>query len=655
MEEKKQVVNVSSGAKKVENIEKATRAEGKTTAKTRTAKKSPKAPQKKTERAKQAKTRAEIAEKKENAAAEKRVALAKAKAAKKEKKLMHRAELKQKKLEKRAALKEKKLARKTQMQAKRMERKSKADERKAALKAKRAERRAEKIARRETLKHESAAQKKRRIEREKKEKLALRRQKQEAHERAMAEKRKAREQARARRSQQKRQKNENKKERRQHAPGFGGWLAATITLGVATLALATVVTAGMFRMNDMDMASTNSFRATLYEMVSVTEDMDGNLNKLRVSDGIGEQRTLLTNVLVDSALLESALERCPVDSATATDISAFVNKTNLYAKMMLKKLASGNKLSAQEHATLNYLYQINSVIYHELNELSMTMTESEMKDFLRGKQGSVGERFQRISQSTLQEPEEGVEVPFANVGNVGKNQLAKMQEIDVSHAEALVKNYFNGYRVKTVTYTGETVARSVGCYNFSLMDENDVEIFAQISKNGGKLVFFETYAPCTQKNFDLAACDAIAREYLANLGISDVEAVWYSESGTAADIQYVSVVNGVRAYPDMIRIRVCEEKGRAVAMDCAGYLMNRTEREQSAKLSRSEAQELLSDVLTVNGGALALVPIEGNELLAYEFHCTYDEEEFIVYVDANTGEEVQVFFVENGIQGRFLR
>src|SRR5699024_11972690 len=59
----------------------------------------------------------------------------------------------------------------------------------------------------------------------------------------------------------------------------------------------------------------------------ISEEMDDNLAKLRVSAGAGEQRMLLTEILVDSELMESALEKIPVDSATSTDISSFVNRS----------------------------------------------------------------------------------------------------------------------------------------------------------------------------------------------------------------------------------------------------------------------------------------------------------------------------------------
>ena len=653
MEENKTGKNVSSGAKKVEAIEKekaAAAASASAPKKTRATTAKAKTGAKKSHTG--AKQKAEKLEKK---AAQKRLDAAKVRAAKKEEKLAKRAELKAKKLEKKAELKAKRLEKRAELARKKAERKQKREEHRAALKERRVEHKAERIARREMLKNESKSDRQKRLEREKKERIALKRQKREQRERAREQRMKAREAAHERKAQNRRHKREQNTERKKHAPGFGGWLAAVISLGAACLVLGTIVTAGAFRMNDMTLEAANGYRSTLYEMVSVSEDMDSNLSKLRVSSGTEEQQKLLTDLLVDSMLMESALERMPVDNVTSTDISSFVNKTGNYCRTLLSKLAAGQTLTETEKNTVNYLNEVNSGLYNELNELTTHMTEKDFMAFIDGKEGQVSRKLGEIGQSTLKQPEEAVDAPFAEEGNVGENKLAQLEEVSESRAEELVKEYLQNYHIADTRYTGETVAQNATCYNFSLTDQSGNEIFAQITKNGGKLVFFDTYEECTEKNFDLATCDTLAKEFLASLGIEDVEAVWLSDAGMVADITYVGVQNGVRVYPEIIRVRVCESKGRVVGIDAMGYLLNQGERTVDGGISREEAQEKLSAGLTPYAAHLAIIPVNGEEVLAHEFACTYGEEEYIVYLDAKTGAEIQVYRVRSSARGSYLR
>ena len=632
--EKKIGKNVSSGAKKVESLaedrdqkgpaptQEQPSASGRTAAKRNS-----------TGRKKQA---AQQAVEAEHAAADARFEAAKARAAKKE---AHKLALAQKKQEK---------------LTQKLEAREKKEEAAAASKSERAEKLAAKAARKQMLATESAAERTARRNREKRARLAERRQKQEAREQKLKEKQEARKKAQEKRASQRRDKKKSGGGKKR-APGIGGWIAAVSVLGAACLALATVVTAGYFRMNDMMMQSANGYRATLYEMVSVSEDMDDNFAKLRVSSGANEQRTLLTEILVDSAMLESALEKMPVDAATGTDISAFVNRTGAAARAMLHKLSSGGTLSQEDRERIAALYETNATLCAELNDLALHTPAEEMQAFFDGAQGDVSNRLSELGQGMRAERKEIRDVPFAGEGNVEENQLAGTVEIPASEAEQKVRQYFEGYQIADVRLTGETLSRDVRAYNFVLTDGNGTEFFAQVTKNGGKLAFFDSFEACGTKNFDLESCDTLAQAHLKLLGYEHLTPVWFSDAGMVASIAYVAEIEGVRAYPDMIRVRVCEEKGRVVGLDARGYLVNHHgDRKINPSLSEEEAQSRLSPELTVRSAHLALIPVMGREMLTYEFVCTSGEEQFIFYLDARTGEEVRIFRVHASAQGSYL-
>ena len=105
----------------------------------------------------------------------------------------------------------------------------------------------------------------------------------------------------------------------------------------------------------------------------------------------------------------------------------------------------------------------------------------------------------------------------------------------------------------------------------------------------------------------------------------------------------------------MIRVRVCESKGRVVGMEARGYLLNSEDRNLNAGITEREARANLSGNLECENGTLALIPVDGQEVLAYEFFCTSGETEYVVYIDANSGEEVQMFRVRESANGSYLR
>ena len=127
------------------------------------------------------------------------------------------------------------------------------------------------------------------------------------------------------------------------------------------------------------------------------------------------------------------------------------------------------------------------------------------------------------------------------------------------------------------------------------------------------------------------------------------------ENGTTCNLNFAYEQDGVVVYPDMIKVKVCEERGIVTGMEGLAYVLNHTERElSSAKISKSAAQDKLADGFEVESSRLCLIPVEGGEVLAHEFYGTFDGSAYYIYLDAATGEEVEVFTVIGTKQGRAL-
>ena len=468
--------------------------------------------------------------------------------------------------------------------------------------------------------------------------------------RAKKERAARKEQAEKKRAAERAQKEQARAEKKKRPRGIGGWIAAVVSLGAACLALATVVATGTVRMNGMQRQAENACRATLYELVAVSEALDDDLNKLRVSAGAGEQRMLLTEVLVNSALMESALEKLPVVGETGAELSAFINHTNGYARRMLAKLAAGQPLTAREQAAAARLCTANAALAHTLNALAV-----QPSSFMRFFGGSAEALDGWRDEMRAARKEENAPRPWEK--NVEEDNVKKRAKVSAAEAEEKLLDFFSGYHVADVRLTGETHARGMTCYDFTVTDENGAEIFAQVTEHGGDVAFFESYGACGAVNFDLGACEAIAREFLLARGFEDMAAVWQSDTGTAACVTYVTVRDGVYCYPDMVQVRVCKETGRVTGMNARGYLFNHENArgELSPTLGEGEARQKLSDALTVEASRLALLPVRGREVLCYEFACKSGEEGYLVFLDAATGDEVCIYRIHDGAHGRYLR
>lgn len=432
------------------------------------------------------------------------------------------------------------------------------------------------------------------------------------------------------------------------APGFGGWLAAVVTLGATTLVLSTVVAVGAVNMSTARSMAAASARGVLYEFVSVVEDMEEDLDEVRVVTSATLQSELLSDVALQARMAEGDLEKLPLESQADKNLTAYLNGTAYTCEGMLAKLRSGEKLSARDEQMLETLHEVSEKVTDRLGQMMQEMQDKDMMTFLSGKECCIGQTFRDLEDVTLSQWKDERRIPprskeSPSMEGRGESTLTSNQ------AKEMCLRYFADYGVQNVMYDGETVSREICVYNFSMTDEKGVRLFAQISEKDGALVSFDYYEECTQKTVDEGTCLKKAREFLEKLGYEDMTATRVSAEGTNLDITFVREADDVLYYDAEVQVKVCMQRGKTVGFNAAKFLKNDGSRyEFDAKITMQEAREGISEKLTVQSSRAVVIPYRGRVYSAYEFFCSYDGEFYFVYADAVTGNQL---FVENASKG----
>ena len=450
------------------------------------------------------------------------------------------------------------------------------------------------------------------------------------------------------------QKQAEKKEKR-HSPGFGGWLAAVISLGATSLVLATIVTYGWMNMSAMQTNMAGMQTQSLYELNSIVDNLDSNLSKARVSTSSTDRARVLADIAIESEMAEVVLERLPLEITLTEEMASFLNKMGDSAQSMLYTVAAGGELEEWQISSLEYMYRNNLKLKRALNEIVASANNGDIIALMRGKGSVLEGSFNDIQNNVIEEPKGIFDGPFSqNSEDTNPSVFEGMAEVSQAEAEGIAREIFADYKVTDARCTGEATRGNLAFYNITLMTD-DGEMLAQLSKKGGKMVMFDSYKECTQHNFSVERCRDIAADFLKALGFENLETVWASENGTTCNINFCPVQNGVIIYPDMVKVKVCEERGIVTGAEAMSYVMNHSERDiAGATITRAEAQSVIDGRIEVTGSRLALIPVDGQEVLCYEFAGKFDGSDYFVYVDAATGNEVQVLTVVGTAQGRAI-
>jgi germination protein YpeB len=322
---------------------------------------------------------------------------------------------------------------------------------------------------------------------------------------------------------------------------------------------------------------------------------------------------------------------------------------------MLGNVAANQPLTEGQLQSIEYMYSTNLALKRSFNELTSTATADDIMRALNGKSGVISSTFDNIESNVIQTPKEIHDGPFSeSIEKVSAKNLDDLKEISAPEAQELATKYFSEYHVSEAKCTGETLAKELVCYNVALTTE-DGDMMAQISKKGGKVVLFDSYKDCSDKNFSTERCITIATDFLETLGYTDMKAVWASENGTTCNLNFAYTVNDTVVYPDIIKVKVCEQRGIVTGIEALSYVLNHTQRSiESPALSLEEAQKNVDKKVEIKGSRLTIIPYHGEEALAYEFYGSVDKNDYYVYIDAATGKEIKIFTVVGTAQGRAL-
>ncbi len=521
--------------------------------------------------------------------------------------------------------------------------------RKAELSAKKAQIKADKKARKEMLKSESKKDKRERIAIEKAQKreqrLNKKRLKQEKRQQAIAD--------RQQRKQNKRQYKQNKRDKN---PGFGGWLAAVISLGVATLVLSSVLTFTFLMPSASDNMLEMGYRKSFYDTVEQVDNIDLNLSKaLATSDESALQKYLM-DTAINSELAENDLQQLPLQDESKHYTTKLVNQIGDYSKCLNNKISRGEDLTEQDIQGLNQLYRANLNLKEALGKMMQKMkSDFSFSSMLKGGDGNlVIHGFNELQNLSVSYPELIYDGPFSDGLTEREIKGLKGDEIDQSGAKEIFQKAFGEFGVDKVECTGSTDGM-MSVYN--VQGEIDGEVlYAQISKVGGRLIMFAYAGSCEEVKHDQADAIEAGEKFLESLGFTDMEAVWINLSNNVYTINFAYTVNDVIVYSDLVKVRVCAQTNKVIGLEARTYYTNHTERlVEGPALSEEKAEQKISNNIEIQTARLVIVPIgQTSERLCYEFSGEFEGSTYYVYIDAITGRQVEMFKVIQSTEGELL-
>lgn len=132
------------------------------------------------------------------------------------------------------------------------------------------------------------------------------------------------------------------------------------------------------------------------------------------------------------------------------------------------------------------------------------------------------------------------------------------------------------------------------------------------------------------------------------MGYTGMKETYYTKQENILTINYAYVENEIMMYPDLIKVKIALDDGEILGMEATGYLNNHVIRDLTENIvSEEEASATLNSNLEILNVSMAVIPLEDEniEVYCYEFKGKVENKEFLVYINAETGEEEEILVI----------
>jgi len=397
----------------------------------------------------------------------------------------------------------------------------------------------------------------------------------------------------------------------------------------------------------------------LTELGTQLDTISLNLDKCLYASTSPMIANVSTEVWRASTAAKTNLSEITDGEAELSAIYKFLSQVGEYTMTLNEKSAAGKKISKAETENLQKLSdyaeklsgEVNYLISEEQNGgLDFEYVKSTLAEDDENTKLYLGQELDDAKQTMADYPTLIYDGPFSdNIDTKQSKLIENLPEISKDEAMKKAADFLKVDRGE-LYFLSESQG-NLSCYNFY-----NTDVTISVTKKGG-IVTYMLYSRFADES-TLTNEEAIekAKLFLNERGYKNVKESYYAEIDGILTINFAYYENGVTYYTDLIKVSVALDNGEVTAFDSTGYLMNHTKRSNKTeyKYTLKSAEKLLNPSLKVKASKEVFIPTDfGTEIFAFEYHCVAtDEQEILVYIDPETGNEVEILvllYMDNGV------
>lgn len=438
---------------------------------------------------------------------------------------------------------------------------------------------------------------------------------------------------------------------------------------IVVVIIAVVAVFGLYQYRNASMLRQkldNQYNRAFYDMTGYVNNVEVLLVKSMISASPTKTASLLQEAWRQANLAQTNLGQLPVSQQILSKTSKFLTQVGDLSYSLNNQNMQGKPLSEEQFKTLKSLHQLSLSLEKSLNDLQTQLNvgrlkwgELERKGTAFFKKASTNltlQNFENINKIFQEYPTLIYDGPFSDHLATQKPKGLTGEKISSQEAKKKVQSFFTGRGIENITEIDKKNA-GISTYSYKVTFKNapkDQTATIDLTQTGGQIFAMLYPRAAAAEKLTVDQAKAAGKKYLEDHGFPGMKDTYYLRQGNVAVINYAYQQSGVIMYTDLIKVKVALDNGEIVGVETKGYLSAHTQRSlPEPKISLEQARAKINPKLNVTGGQLAIIPTDyRTELFTYEFKGKLDNQDFLVYINAETGKEENILMIidtPNGI------
>lgn len=414
--------------------------------------------------------------------------------------------------------------------------------------------------------------------------------------------------------------------------------------------------------SETKLASENLYNQSLYELADYMENVDNYLAKALISTSSKHGAETLTSLWREANLALNYFSLLPVRANELEKTAKFLNQVSDYSYSLSRKNIAGENLNEEDFKNLEELHTLSMELTNSVNQIIFDLNAGNLSwgDLMQDKNVDFAQQVSSEAGITSSIEDnfhqyEGLIYDGAyseHITSADKKGLTG-ENISEEDAEKIAKDFIGEENVQDIKKYGLSENAAIPVYTFLLKSNKNENVSIAISQKGGHVVWQNSDRNVEEEKLSFDEAADMAKEFLASHGYENMEKTYYLKESGILTVNYAYSQNGVIMYPDLVKVKVALDDGEILGLEATGYLNNHIERDVSnVKISREQAKEKLNKNLNIQKEDMAVIPTKWKtEILCYEFKGKVDDTEYLVYINAETGEEQDILIITNTPNG----